>query len=221
MNIIFHRGYLGFQPADVTAEIPYSLTKPVIESFIADGILYLPVSYSYADQDDLGNSGNIMSSYKISRGIYSRWLQWDSRGPADNQFLKELDAPEGSCPTYSRISLSVVTLASAVLALRNDSSEDYLPALVHADATLDQIDSFCCDFYVGSGRPFVWNKYDDVKKLIIDSIKEKIIFRISEVREGPSRYLPNPISETSKDPVPTEIQKERLLFNKYYANRQE
>jgi hypothetical protein len=214
MNIIFHRGYLGFQPADVVADVAYSFTKPVIESFIADGVLYLPVSYLDLDQSDLGNSGDIMNSYKISRGIYSRWLQWDDKGPADNHFLKTLEAPEGCHPTYSRIPLDTVILTSAVLALKNDSSEDYLPALVHADATLDQIDSFCCDFYVGSGRPFVWNKFTDVKKLIVDSLKKKTIFGISEVRDGPSRYLPNPITEISQDLSPP-------AFQQYYANRQE
>ena len=204
MNVIFHRGYLGFQPASVCAEISYSFTKPVIESFIADGMLYLPVSLMDADTNDLGNVGTVMLSYTLSRGIYYRWLQWDDRGPCDNSYIKMSNDPIASYPSYNRVPLSSAISTSAVLALKNDSSEEYLPALVHADATLDQIDSFCCEFGVGSGRPFVWNKYNDVKNLINASVTKTTLLKIKEVYDGPSRQLPDSISETLKDPIPQE-----------------
>ena len=71
----------------------------------------------------------------------------------------------------------------------DDISQEYLSALVHADATLDQIDAFCGEFYLGSGRPFVWNTIIDVSKLINASVGENHIFQYKEVRNGPSRHL--------------------------------
>lgn len=189
MIVIIHRGHLGFQPLAVTSEVPYSFTKPDLELFISDGILNIPIGGDDLDQDDLGNLEVVMSSYVVSSKVYGRFLQWDKRGPADNIFMKmpHTDKPK-SQPTYRRIPLLTSHSTSAVLS-RDPTDGDYLTALVHADATFEQIDAFCKEYLTGSCLPFIWTPLKDVHKLIIASQNEDIYYPSHEVRTGPSKYV--------------------------------
>ena len=92
-------------------------------------------------------------------------------------------------PNYTRVLLGVTHSFAAVLVPRSDLAGEYLTALVHADATLDQIDAFCQEFYIGSGNPFVWTKIEDIRKLIADSNEKEPVFPYNVVRDGPSRHL--------------------------------
>ena len=192
MNVIIHRGYLGFQPLEVRADISYTFTKPTIESFIDDGVVCIPIGSMDLDQADLGSDGPVLESYQTSNGLYARWLLWDRTGISDHTFLKSENYPKTTSatnPTYTRVVLGITHSFAAVLVPRSNLAEEYLTALVHADATLDQIDAFCQEFYIGSGNPFVWTKIEDIRKLIADSKGKEPVFPYNAVRDGPSRHL--------------------------------
>jgi len=207
MNVIFHRGHIGFQPFAVNAVVSYSFTEPKIESFINDGMLYIPVSEHDLDQSDLGNKGTILSAYRLSSKIYHRWLQWDERGPADHLFQKSSTDPENSLPRYRRVPLSLTHSTAAVLTWDAIDSE-YLAALVHADASLEQINDFCVEFLIGSVRPFIWTQLSVVEEMIHLSKKRKSEYPFAIERFGPSKYFMRTEAERMANEIIAQFSKE-------------
>jgi hypothetical protein len=188
MIVIFHRGHLGFQPNAVSSDVHYSFTSTSIDAFIADGLLYIPVSDDDLDAAELGTNGNIAGCYKVSSQLYSRYLHWDKTGPTDNIIQKSKRDAEGGMPQMRRIPLNLRHNTTAVLSA-NAIDAEYLTALVHADGTFDQINDFVQEYNIGSARRFIWTQISVVADLIRLSNEVKAEFPYQEVRFGPSKWL--------------------------------
>lgn len=197
MIVIIHRGYLGFQPNAVTSDVTYSFAQPDLTQFIDDGLLVLPISHDDLNADELGNKGRILAGYKISNFVYYRYFHWTIKeGASDIIYTKLLSDKDESPPQYRKIALLNPYSRSCVLA-KNEIDAAYLTALVHADATIEQINDFAQEFIIGSARPFIWTPMDIVYQQIklSESRKSNNANQIFKVRNGRSRWL---IHEESK-----------------------
>lgn len=175
MILLLYRGYLGLQPLDVSGEIHHSFTKPCFESFIAKGILYIPISMDLIPSE-FGEQGSILPFYKQTPVVYFRYFKWTlDEGMFDNIISKTSSSPENTYPQYHRRLLISHYITSAIMT-DDVISESYLTGLIHADATLEQINNFTEEFGIGSGRPFIWKTIKDIKKLIKESIDKPIEF---------------------------------------------
>lgn len=70
-----------------------------------------------------------------------------------------------------------------------------MAALVHADATFEQINDFCVEFIVGSIRPFIWTPIPVAQEMITRSKGRKSEFSFLTPRTGPSKYFMRQKSE--------------------------
>lgn len=187
MIVIFHRGYLGYQPNVVSSGESYSFTDPKLENFISNGMLRIPVSDDQLDFDHLGNKSQILSPYAVSNRIYFRWLQWDPSGIFDMIIQKDF-SDKSKNPQFRAIAIDDSNITSAVLAA-DVVDGNYLGALIHADAPFEVIDAFCFEWLVGSHKPFIWTPMIKVFDLVDKSRGTETIFPVTEIRTGPSKYI--------------------------------
>lgn len=207
MNILFHRGYVGFQYGNNDIQdhsIRYNQDFN-IDNFISAGIFDVPVTDPMLP-DELGNNaaGYVSPNYEASRSFHLRKLYWTNKlGPRDIIYRKQKS--DGPVPekrhTYRSIPIDTIFAKSYVMCgLNTDNAA--LIALVHADATFSQIDSYMKEFNMGNSKPFVWLTFESVLAKIdasVDTIRTK--FGTTDIIpiDQPSRHIYTPEEISDKE----------------------
>lgn len=195
MNIIFHRGHVGFQEANFLLG-GYANHAPFdIDNYIEDRLLMVPITEHELDLQELGDAGVISNSYLISSSITVQYLYWDVRGASVVTYHKSKDEARKVAPVYTREVIGSAFIQSSVLG-RNAVTLEYLNGLVYADATFAQINQFCQELRIGGGTPFIWFSHDELCARIEQSRNKKNLHRYRILRDGtePSEHLPRPAS---------------------------
>lgn len=206
MNILFHRGHVGFQESLVFIG-NYANHAPFnIDNYIGGGLLLAPVSEDELDLQELGDEGFVANNYVVSNGINTRYLYWDVRGASVIMHFKSKNENKKIGSEYTREVISAPHIKSSVLGHRPDVL-DYLIGLVYADATFKQIDQFCFDLRISGGRPFNWYPYEELHQRIKQSEGKLGSHQYRILRDGsePSEHLPKPeliVPQTRKITTP-------------------
>lgn len=168
-SVIIYRGHLGFQPNLGSYPAVTNAEPRKLESYIAAGFLHLPILRFDADVSDFGNDDRRVSNLMQTRNDYNyRWFQIDSEGKAACMAFYSQESV--ARPRMVKAGL-LITGRSIFVDSYASEAIDFYRGLIEANATLEQIDAFETEYYVGEGCPFTWTPLEKVMDMIEASTK--------------------------------------------------